>query len=120
MNKIVLTLSTLICISSFSLANADVDTDINNQDGLIPYRNEINKIDNDIIRLIGDRNKVVLEVAKYKKQHNIAVYAPNREAKLKMKHTQMAQKYNVSQTIVDNVFDDIINHAKYLERTANE
>jgi chorismate mutase len=107
-------------MSIFSLANADVDADINNQDGLIPYRNEINKIDNDIIKLIGERNKVVLEVAKYKKQHDIAVYAQNREAKLKIKHTQMARKYNVSQTIVNNVFNDIINHSKYLERTANE
>lgn len=116
MNKIVLTLSTLICISSFSIANADT----NNQDGLIPYRNQINKIDNDIIKLIGQRNKVVLEVAKYKKQHNIAIYAPNREAKLKIKHTKMAQKYNVSPKIVNSVFDDIINNSKDLERAANQ
>jgi chorismate mutase len=116
MNKIVLATSTLFAMSIFSVANADVK----NQDGLIPYRDQINKIDNNIIKLIGERNKVVLEVAKYKKQHDIAIYAPDREAKLKMKHAKMAEKYNVDPQIVNNVFDEIINHSKYLERTTNQ
>ena len=111
MNKIILAMTTAISIFSFSISNADT----NNQDGLIPYRNQINKIDNNIIKLIGERNKVVIEVGKYKKKHDMAVYAPNREAKLKIKHISMAKEHNVSPEIAVHVFDVIINHSKDLE-----
>jgi monofunctional chorismate mutase len=42
-------------------------------------RQQIDKIDDDLIRLFGQRMDVSSEIAQYKKQHNIPVYDPARE-----------------------------------------
>lgn len=50
--------------------------------GLEKMRNSIDIIDNEILRLIWERNKVVSEIAAYKKIHNMDALQPTRWTKL--------------------------------------
>lgn len=43
------------------------------------YRNDIDKIDNDISRLLAERIDVCLKIAEYKKANNIPIFNSNRE-----------------------------------------
>ena len=45
-------------------------------------RNEIDKIDEQLIRLFGERMDISAKVAKYKKQHNLPIYDPAREKEI--------------------------------------
>ena len=46
------------------------------------YRKEIDDIDKSIAELFEKRMHVVTKVSEYKKEHNIATFDPNREAKM--------------------------------------
>ena len=80
------------------------------------YRVQINSTDQQIIDLIAKRDNIVKEVGKYKKEHKLDVYDPQREAKLKKVHTDMAIKSGVSPDVIIQVFDAIITNSKNLER----
>ena len=51
-------------------------------DGLEPLRDKIDKIDAEILKSLNKRAKVVLDVAKFKRNHNTKFYVPNREQKI--------------------------------------
>ncbi|AJC49115.1 chorismate mutase [Allofrancisella guangzhouensis] len=86
-----------------------------NTPSLDQYRTKITNIDQEIIRLIAQREQIVKQVGKYKKKHNLAVYDPDREAKLKKIHEAIAVQYDVSPELVNNVFDVIISNSRNLE-----
>lgn len=46
------------------------------------FREEIDNVDKEIVRLFEKRMKLVSEVAKYKKENNIEVYSKNRESEV--------------------------------------
>ncbi|KEI35930.1 chorismate mutase [Allofrancisella frigidaquae] len=87
-----------------------------NTPSLDQYRTKITNIDQEIIRLIAQREQIVKQVGKYKKKHNLAVYDPDREAKLKKTHEAIAMQYDVSPELVNNVFDVIISNSRDLEK----
>lgn len=96
-----------LLIFSMTVVNAD-DLDI--------YRNQINNIDSQIIKLIAERNNVSLNVGEYKKQHDLPIYVPEREAKLKEDHTRLAEENKVSPDMINEIFDIIINNSKNLQK----
>jgi len=42
-------------------------------------RSRIDEVDNDLIRLVGQRMEISAEIAKYKQRHDLPVYDPVRE-----------------------------------------
>lgn len=46
---------------------------------LLQYRNEIDEIDEQIMRLFEKRMMLVMEIAEYKKENNIPIFNKNRE-----------------------------------------
>lgn len=46
---------------------------------LSQIRGEIDKIDEQILSLLATRQKAVLKVAEYKKEHNLPIFSPDRE-----------------------------------------
>ncbi len=104
MKKIILLLPLVTC---FSIASAD---DLDN------YRQQINQLDQELVKVIADREQLSLKVGEYKKARNMPVYAPEREAKLKEKHTQMAEEAGVSPDLINNIFEQIMANSRALQK----
>jgi monofunctional chorismate mutase len=49
---------------------------------LTEIRQKISTIDTELLRLLDERMELVVEVAKYKKKHNLPIYDPAREAEV--------------------------------------
>ena len=97
------------------VACALYSTSFATENQLDQYRVQINDTDKEIIQLIAKRYEIVKQVGEFKKENNLAIFDPNREAKLKAYHTKLADEYGVSPEIINSVFDIIITHAKTLE-----
>jgi chorismate mutase len=48
------------------------------QDGLEPYRRRLDRLDDEIARLLGERFEVCREIARYKLAHEIPMMQPHR------------------------------------------
>ena len=55
-------------------------------------RLQIDKIDGELLRLFEQRMEVCTEIAKYKQQHGIPIYDPNREQQKLIDLTQKVKK----------------------------
>ncbi|APC97725.1 chorismate mutase [Francisella frigiditurris] len=100
---------TLLSLLTFSMTAV-------NADNLDTYRDQINNIDSQIIKLIAERNNVSIKVGDYKKQHDLPIYVPEREAKLKKAHTKLAEENKVSPDMINEIFDIIISNSKQLQK----
>ena len=57
---------------------------------LLELRNEIDQIDNELVRLFCQRMDIAAKVADYKKEQNLPIYHPGREREILLKVAQMA------------------------------
>ncbi len=48
------------------------------QDGLAPHRDRLDRLDDEIARLLGERFEVCREIARYKLEHEIPMMQPHR------------------------------------------
>jgi chorismate mutase/prephenate dehydratase len=79
------------------------------------YRDDINRIDMQIVDLLNDRAKIVLEIKRLKKKHNIPLYDAKREEEL----LDNIVKYNKGPLYNDNIvqiFESILRNVQILER----
>ena len=60
-------------------------------------RKKINDIDKEMARLFEERMKAVLEVLKYKKEHNLPVFDELREIELTKKNIELLQDENLKE-----------------------
>ena len=56
---------------------------------LTQLRQEIDKIDDEMVRLFGQRMEISAQISDYKKEHNLPIFQPNRE---RAKLQDVAQK----------------------------
>ncbi|MDP3970387.1 MAG: chorismate mutase [bacterium] len=75
-------------------------------------REQIDNIDEKIIKSIGERFLVVEKIGKLKQATGIPVQDPHREAKLLLKLNTLAQKYNVSIEVVTHIYDYLMHHSR--------
>lgn len=84
-------------------------------ESLEQLRREIDTIDKAIIEKLSERLQAVQKIGDYKKQHNITVQDPNREAKLYIKLNQLSQEYQVPLELVTHIYDYIMNHSRGMQ-----
>ncbi len=79
------------------------------------FRKEINRIDIEIVDLLNERAKIVLEIKRLKKSNNIPLYDAKREEEL----INNLAEYNKGPLYNDNIiqiFESILRNVQILER----
>ena len=68
------------------------------------YRKEIERIDEQLAELIGERMDVSCKIGEYKKENNLSVYDPEREEQLREKNLSLVEeKYRSGYNEILNV-----------------
>lgn len=76
------------------------------------FRQELDIIDQNIVSLFALRYQVVQQVAAYKKEHNIPVYDPKREAEEIKKLGNLAHSYNIDPDVIEKIFKIYITYSR--------
>ena len=80
------------------------------EDKLSELRQNIDKLDNDIIKMIGDRMKIAEQIGEYKRDNNVTILQVNRWDEIVQKRVQLAKALNIGEDFA----------VKYLELLHNE
>lgn len=78
-------------------------------------REEINRIDEDIIGLLSKRMEVVKKVAVLKKSKGISIEDRDREKNIFLRIEREAKRDNISENFVLEVFGLILSHSKSIQ-----
>ncbi|HII95172.1 MAG TPA: chorismate mutase [Methanofastidiosum sp.] len=85
------------------------------ESSLEALREEIDRIDEDIIGLLSRRMEVVKNIAALKKDKGISVEDRDREKKLFLKLEREARRNNINEEFVSEVFGVIVSHSKLMQ-----
>ncbi|MFO7767540.1 MAG: chorismate mutase [bacterium] len=86
---------------------------------LDPIREEIDRIDEEILHLLNERARKVLKIVEIKGELGLPVYFPQREDEI-LRLVQDANGGPLSDTAVKRVFERIIDESRRLERTLGD
>lgn len=81
-------------------------------------RRRIDGLDEALVRLLNARAACALEIGRVKKELNLALYQPSREAEVLM-HVQQINPGPLDDGAVRRLFERIIDEARRLERIAD-
>lgn len=79
------------------------------------WRKRIDEIDLELLRLLNERSRCAVEIGRYKEQHHMPVWAPEREAEI-LRHVVKANTGPLDDAAVRRLFERIIDEARSLER----
>jgi len=79
------------------------------------FRNKIDEIDNNIVKLLLERFAVVKEIAKYKKEHGLDVLQKAREAEVLKKIAVQINDEEYTEYIL-KIYSEIFDASKSLQR----
>lgn len=79
------------------------------------FREELNEIDENIIKLLGRRFEIIHDVGVYKKEKDIAMMQPARVDEVKDRCAKIGEKYNLDGDFIRLLYTNIINEACRLE-----
>ncbi len=82
------------------------------KESLETYRCEIDAIDQKIVDLLAERQKVVKKVVSYKKAKGLPVYHPAREEDLISEKREQGSKKNLSPDFIEELFRSIIRQSR--------
>lgn len=74
---------------------------------LIQSRQQIDKIDTQLIQMIAQRMEVVKKIGEYKKQHKIQTVQPNRWQTILDSRQKIAEELNLPSDLVLDIFEII-------------
>jgi chorismate mutase len=89
----------------------------NQQEGLQVYRAEIDKLDAQLIQILGERMKVVAAVGRYKASHNLPVLQSKRFEEIVQKNIQLGQQAQISEAFIKAIMNAI--HEESLAKENN-
>ncbi len=78
-------------------------------------REEISRIDAEIIQKLAQRQKLVLEVGKIKADNALAITDNHRESQLFAYYEKLSQQYGLSADFVKQLFDLVISYSRRLQ-----
>ncbi|ACV24259.1 chorismate mutase [Methanocaldococcus fervens] len=92
---------------------------------LAEIRKKIDDIDNNILKLIAERNSLAKDVAEIKNQLGIPIDDPDREKYIYDRIRKLCKEHNVDENVGIKIFQILIEHnkalqKKYLEETQNK
>ena len=85
------------------------------ESSLETLREEINRIDEDIISLLSRRMEVAKKIAALKQDKGIPVEDRDREKTLFLKLEKEARRNNINEKFVSEVFGVIVSHSKLIQ-----
>jgi len=85
--------------------------------GLLPFRDLINKLDNQLVEILSQRLSVCAEVAHYKKERGIAMMQPARVAEVKARCAEIGAERGLRREFTEDLYALIIGEACELEAT---
>jgi len=78
-------------------------------------RQNINDIDNQLLLLLQNRNRVSQEIGEFKKKNNLPIYDSVRETQLLDRLTNLNMKSNLEGIFIKEIWNLIINNSKKLQ-----
>ena len=92
---------------------------------LAEIRKKIDEIDNNILKLIAERNSLAKDIANIKNQLGIPINDPEREKYIYDRIRKLCKEHNVDENIGVKIFQILIEHNKalqkqYIEETQNK
>jgi chorismate mutase len=78
------------------------------------WRRRIDEIDLEILKLLNERSQCAVEIGRYKKNHQLPAWAPQREADI-LRNVVKANKGPLEDGAVRRLFERIIDEARTLE-----
>jgi chorismate mutase len=91
---------------------------VNNLD-ISDWRDEIDRIDEELVKLLNKRSQCALEIGHIKHELNIPVYSPNREAEV-IRHVTSINQGPLESGAIRRLFERIIDESRTLERITME
>ena len=82
-------------------------SDLNASNALAALRSQIDKIDEEIIGLIGDRMKLAEEIGVYKKEHNMVIFQLDRWQEIVSTRSQLADRIGLSAEFIDKYLEQL-------------
>jgi len=76
------------------------------------FRKQINKIDNQILKLLNKRNQLSKQVGKFKKQNNLPIQDKKREKQILANTQQKAKKLNLNKNYINQLFKLILKNSR--------
>ncbi len=80
--------------------------------GLEPLREEIDRIDRQLVELLGRRGRVVKEVVKIKEQQNLPMFHPAREEDLISARRAQAMGAGLDPDYIEDLFRTVLRHSR--------
>ncbi|NRP75781.1 hypothetical protein ILFOPFJJ_06704 [Ensifer psoraleae] len=85
------------------------------QAGLVPFRNRINNLDNQLVEILSKRLSICTEVARYKRERGIAMMQPDRVAEVIARCSEFGAKRGLRREFTESLYGLIIGEACELE-----
>ena len=85
-----------------------------------PCREEINRLDDQILKLLGARYDVVRKVARIKIDHDIRIYQGKRVEEVKKRNAVTGKKYGINPELTRSIYTLIIAEAHAMEESLRE
>jgi 4-amino-4-deoxychorismate mutase len=76
--------------------------------GLEPFRRRLDRIDDEIARLLGERFEICREVAVYKSAHEIPMMQPNRVVEVRQRYLDRGVEVKLPAEFTADLFDLLI------------
>ena len=83
------------------------------------WRDEIDRIDEELVKLLNRRSACALEIGRIKRELAIPIYSPNREADV-IRHVKGQNQGPLEMSAIGRLFERIIDESRSLERTVVE
>jgi len=87
-----------------------------NDDVLKPFRDQIDVLDEEIVRLLGQRVQVVRKVAEAKHKHDLSVVRPKRMNLVLDRAETLGEKNDIKPSVVRHIYATLIDYAHELEQ----
>lgn len=83
--------------------------------GLAPFRAQLDLLDAQIVRLLGERFDVCREVARYKSEHEIAMMQPQRVQQVRERYLERGGEADLPRDFTESLFELLIGATCKLE-----
>ncbi|MBL4589304.1 MAG: chorismate mutase [Alphaproteobacteria bacterium] len=87
-----------------------------NDDVLKPFRDQIDVLDEEIVRLLGHRVQIVRKVAISKHENGLSVVRPKRMEVVLDKAEELAKSNDIKPSVVRHIYATLIDYAHELEQ----
>jgi len=87
--------------------------------GIDDWRDEIDRIDEQLVRLLNERSQCAIEIGRIKRDAGLAVYSPSREKEV-IEHVTSVNGGPLDADAVRRLFERIIDESRSIERVTME